>query len=329
MDACPPLEDIAAFLDGTLTPEERERMTEHLARCESCYEIFAGAAHFQEEEEGSSAEDTGGRGVLPFPLRVEKDRAPRRIPRWLPLAASFLLVAALGFMIWQNYRTLPDITMADLVEPLQGQPQLIGDLYQPKDPERGGNKPVSSSLDAPQFLVGVYLVDLRLSAKAGDVKNTQEALYSLSNELDQVSFMQESTTESFKDEAGRITSPAAVHRFASTLPRWEGTLQNWFSEDPFFSFGLWTEAGRLSAVAKSPKFFERRMNRRFLSAIPREIPADERYRPILNDLRKIEELWGKRRKEDYEAIGNPFEHIIDQMEQIQKQDQASEPLPES
>src|SRR5688500_15235651 len=97
MDACPPLEDIAAFLDGTLSPEERARITEHLARCESCYEIFAGAVHFHEEEGDSSAADTGGRGVLPFPLKGEEDRAPRRISRWLPLAASVVLVVGLGF----------------------------------------------------------------------------------------------------------------------------------------------------------------------------------------------------------------------------------------
>src|SRR5690349_13654604 len=103
MDACPPLEDIAAFLDGiTLSPEERARITEHLARCESCYEVFAGAVHFQEEEGDSSAEDTDGGGVLPFPLveekkrekhaRAEPARPPRRALRWLPLAASVVLV---------------------------------------------------------------------------------------------------------------------------------------------------------------------------------------------------------------------------------------------
>src|SRR6185295_1048566 len=95
MDGCPPLEDIAAFLDGRLSAKERERMTEHLARCESCYEIFAGAVHFQED---SSAEDIKRRDVIPFPLT---GRAPRRISRWAALAASFLLVAALGFMIWE------------------------------------------------------------------------------------------------------------------------------------------------------------------------------------------------------------------------------------
>jgi predicted anti-sigma-YlaC factor YlaD len=42
---CPTSEDIAAFLDGT-AGRERTRLASHLADCESCYELFAGVAHF-------------------------------------------------------------------------------------------------------------------------------------------------------------------------------------------------------------------------------------------------------------------------------------------
>ena len=332
MDGCPPLEDIAAFLDGTLSSQERARMTEHLARCESCYEIFAGAVHFQEEEEDSSAEDTGGRGVIRFPLRDKEDRAPRRIARWLPLAASFFLVAALGFMIWQYSRTLPEITVAGLVEPLQAQPRIIEQRYQPKDVQRGVGGEEGITSPAPPFLAGVYFVDLRLSAKAGDVKTTRGILYDLQSELAQVLGMQ-GPAKSLKEEADRMKDPAgptALQRFTSSLPRWESNFQSWFAEDPFFAFGVWTEAGRLSAVIKSPELFEQRVNRRFLSGIQREIRAenDERYTPILDDLRKIEDLWDERRPEDYQALARHFQSIIDQMEQIQKQDRIDSELPE-
>jgi hypothetical protein len=41
---CPTDEEIAAFLDGGLAAGERARITAHLAGCESCFEVFAGAA---------------------------------------------------------------------------------------------------------------------------------------------------------------------------------------------------------------------------------------------------------------------------------------------
>jgi Putative zinc-finger len=43
-DECPDLEDIAAFLDGTLPVAGRARLIRHLNRCERCYELYAGAA---------------------------------------------------------------------------------------------------------------------------------------------------------------------------------------------------------------------------------------------------------------------------------------------
>jgi hypothetical protein len=48
-DECPDLEDIAAFLDGTLPVPGRARLMRHLNRCERCYEIYAGAADILSE----------------------------------------------------------------------------------------------------------------------------------------------------------------------------------------------------------------------------------------------------------------------------------------
>jgi hypothetical protein len=47
---CPDTEDIAAFLEGKLPADQRRRMLHHLAICHSCYEVFAGAARFLEDE---------------------------------------------------------------------------------------------------------------------------------------------------------------------------------------------------------------------------------------------------------------------------------------
>jgi hypothetical protein len=349
MDACPPLEDIAAFLDDTLSPEERERIAEHLDRCESCYEVFAGAAHFELElEEGSSAKDTGGRGVLPFvPLdgregQVETEPAPaksvvptparRRSPRWLPLAASVVLAAGLGFFAWQSFLAPPKLTAAGLVEPLEKRSGALNNLYQPAEVMRGDKEPVALISRAPSFLAGVFLVDLRLSAQAGEVKKTQDTLYSLSGELAQ-DFTTQDLEADVRKEADRMKDADALGRFVAKLPQLEGQIHERFSPEPFFSFGLWTEAGRLSAVTKSPDFFKSRDNRRFISSVRRDLSAeqDDRYDPILENLRQIEERWAKRDS----SLPHNFQAIINQIEQIQREDaedltadDLGEPLPQ-
>jgi predicted anti-sigma-YlaC factor YlaD len=42
---CLTSEEIAGFLDGVFATGDCARITAHLASCESCYELFAGAAH--------------------------------------------------------------------------------------------------------------------------------------------------------------------------------------------------------------------------------------------------------------------------------------------
>ena len=108
-DGCPPLEDLAAFLDGNLPEDGRARVTAHLADCERCYEVFAGAARFQE--------DSAPKGrVFRFPFRKRKPadlgKATAEVysngggtlflaPRWktAAMAASALLVVGLGAFI--------------------------------------------------------------------------------------------------------------------------------------------------------------------------------------------------------------------------------------
>src|SRR5919106_3086411 len=101
---CPTDEDLAAFLDGTLSKADRERVIAHLANCETCYEIFVGSVHFLQDN--PPAEAVGE--VLPFVSK--KEGGGGGIRRWLPAVAAAVLVAALGF---GGYRALFD-------RPLQG-----------------------------------------------------------------------------------------------------------------------------------------------------------------------------------------------------------------
>jgi anti-sigma factor RsiW len=42
---CPAEAEIAAFVGGMVDAGERRRIVAHLASCERCYAVFAGAAH--------------------------------------------------------------------------------------------------------------------------------------------------------------------------------------------------------------------------------------------------------------------------------------------
>jgi hypothetical protein len=80
VQTCPSLEDIAAFLDGRVTADERARLIRHLADCPTCLAVFAGAAQFLAEEaavgggrEGGAA-SAAGAGVGDEPAALEADR---------------------------------------------------------------------------------------------------------------------------------------------------------------------------------------------------------------------------------------------------------------
>lgn len=311
-DACPPLEDIAAFLDGTLPPGDRARITEHLARCESCYEVFAGAAHFLEE---TAAEGTDRRGVLPFPFTGEEnDRDLRRTSRWLPLAASIVLAAGLGWWAgWRLFFAPPDITLATVIEPIEEEAFEPGDLYA-SEVVRGPDEDVSLSSTGPEFMTGVHLVDLRWSVRSGDVDATADRLQALGSELQDVIGLLGMSQRSV-DEYLRMKTPADLDRFAAELPAWERELEEALSGSLPFQFGLWSEAGRLAALTESAAFFDRRSNRRFLSHLQKTLPGQlppEVEEPVLRELQAIERTWsaGDLSRETFQGLAVSFEKII-------------------
>jgi hypothetical protein len=296
---CPPLEDIAAFIDDTLSPEERARITEHLARCESCYEVFSGAVHFQT----ATAGDTGRRGVLRFPLG-------NAILKGLLAAASVVLVAGIGFFTWRQFLAPPKITLAGVIDPIEKKAGISNLLYQ-EDVPRGSGGSSDLDWDRPAFLAGVHLVDLRLSVEAREVKVASSHLQNLGDALNDMpgfgNLGDRCQTAYLSLEDAAALEP--LERFAQELPSLEKEIEQSLSEDPSFSFGLWTEAGRLAAVTKSKKFFDTRNNRRFLSSLLKEPPGtgDEALETVPDSLERIDEAWKQR---DYETLGQHFEKII-------------------
>lgn len=61
--------DLAAFLEGSLTGEERDRMVRHLNHCADCFDRYIGAARLldaiEEEEASALSAADGNRAVDP------------------------------------------------------------------------------------------------------------------------------------------------------------------------------------------------------------------------------------------------------------------------
>ncbi|HBL27179.1 MAG TPA: hypothetical protein DD490_10125 [Acidobacteria bacterium] len=308
MNGCPPLEDIAAFLDGTLAADERARLTEHLARCESCYEVFSGAVHFQEEP---TAADTGGRGVLPFPLGGEQGRPPRRLlsrSRWaLPLAASVVLVAGLGLF---RFFAPPQITLAGVVEPLEGSTGLTDRLYQP-DVMRGEDEE-SDFLDRPVVMAGVYLVDLRVSLRENESQAIEDSLRNLGGETQNVLFLGE-LGEQITAAAEKVAKPGSREE----IDRLGKALEASLGDDPAFRLGLWAEAGHIAAASRNSGFFKDRDNRRFLP-LAREAVGDlpaEIQDSLQAHLQAIDQEWTGR---DFAPLEAHFRGLIEQIDRYRE-----------
>src|ERR1700709_1154211 len=94
---CPTDEQLAAYIDGVLSPAESRQVAEHLASCEDCFELYCETARFLVDSSPAPPEDAelaaalAGKGVVRFPTLAERRR---QIVQWAAIAA--LLVVSAG-----------------------------------------------------------------------------------------------------------------------------------------------------------------------------------------------------------------------------------------
>lgn len=324
MDTCPSSEEIAAFLDGMLSPEDRERITAHLASCESCYEVFAGAAEFQEhelEEDTEELEDViqgpfGGetdRTGVSRPPMVAPEKVRPRAPRWLALAASILVIPALGFLAWRAFQTEPRIVLADVAQLLEEDSRIPALLFDRRDYRSGEEDSLGQR---SWFMAGVHILDLRLSLEAEEPARTAEILQDLAARLGEIPMMDSLSQQFSEDSVSLKERPRELRTLIPALQQRERETEETLSavEILDFPFGLWTEAGRLAALTRSLEFFEDQTNRRFLNRLFDETPwaGDDLLEDVPTDLQTIQEIWdaGELTDAEYDTLATHFESII-------------------
>ncbi|HEV8630297.1 MAG TPA: zf-HC2 domain-containing protein, partial [Thermoanaerobaculia bacterium] len=127
MATCPEAETLAAYLDGELFPEERERLEEHLAGCATCSRLIAETALF------AGGEVTGGtRATGPNVLPAVAAAAV------VALATTLWLARAAGWEPWRTDSREPLVAATAEARPLV--PRLTGGFHwaPPGETFRGG-----------------------------------------------------------------------------------------------------------------------------------------------------------------------------------------------
>lgn len=308
-ETCPPLEDLAAFLEGKLLGEERAHIVAHLADCESCYAVFADAARFQLEEEQVSAAPAAPAEapapVVPFPQKK------RSSPRASLAAIAALLLIGLAIPIYRSQTEMPIMVSTELLKP-----ELL-DRVEPEDrfwdegDMRGENE--SAAYSAAEFLVGVHLVDLRLALARNDRESTN-ALSRIYRHLKAFPFKppeRDFYERSIGDlDSGRVQPKDLLEKAI----RAEVSLTE--ASSPYLSFGKWTEAGRISTLAQDASFFQDRKNRRFLRTLLRSAEEQALEKPVVQALEQVQNLVTQPRSSAfaYNAIAAQLRTILQHFE---------------
>lgn len=315
----PPLEELAAYIDGMLSEEEAARVAEHIAECEDCFFVYSETVRFQLEHPEEAEEPGPDDGkVVPFSGKANagETQRRRRLPWWVGLATAAMLAVAVGIPLYLSLappRSMPEMTTAELLAPVQGAPDLRGELY---DFKRTRGEQEDSEFDRQSFMVGVFLTDLRLALETGDAAGAAERLQRIHVILDKIGGMDEEMSL-LRQEENRMRASSDPQVFLPKLEQWEKEAGDseealWVVDPDYVTFGKWVEAGRVAAVLQKEEFFRSRENRRVLSYVLRskEMAPDE---DVVAQLQEIESLWKKDdlQSQDFTTLAKKFEAILE------------------
>lgn len=248
------------MLDGKLSARERARLTEHLAGCESCYEIFAGTAHILDDSREEQLQ------VAASPRPFERPREARAVrPRvwWAAAALAAVLAATVGLVVFlQGTRGAGPTTeqLASLVGPVD--PAQIPWIRR----TRGGTNEVPEvRLDREAFRLGVRFLDLRLAVERDNYRGAEEAVSLVNGLLSEMDLPPPKTVETYKAIQRKIQTGVRLTTLLAAAAAAEKQASAELQEDPrLVELGRWTEACRLEGASGRADLFRQRATLRVL-----------------------------------------------------------------
>lgn len=237
---------LAAFLEGNLTGEERDRMVRHLNRCPDCFERYTQTARLLDAIEETEASE---------PPAAEGTSLPRRSRRhaWLlPLAATILAFVG-GAYLWNAFS-------GGLPSPGPELSRVFTDLPETRrtafDEEilrivRGheDNGPEGMTFGRQAFQLGARWVDLDPALRSQSTTLTERALRNL-REILPGSIERSDLPE---QPCSRLLVPRAPEPKEIDVCR--QVIERVFGDRPEFALGRWTEATRLAVAAGADRYF--------------------------------------------------------------------------
>jgi hypothetical protein len=315
--ACPTDEQLAAYIDGTLGKAESEHVTEHLAACRDCFDLYMETAHFLVDSSVATPEDakhewaeTASRQVARFPVPIERARP---LAQWLSIAA-LLLVGAGGGTYFQFLQAPPALMPPALIGPLPNPSAQIPNFWKGPTFRGGGGGEDAPKLNDASFWMGVQAVNLQVSLKAGNGQEAEDAVARILGIVNDRPF----TDDLQKDYRGITLAVENRKAPVDLLPeasRLAGLSRDVF-DTTYLDLGQWVEAGRLAALSHDSSFFRQADTRSFLrrSIWRSKVGLGETKLdpPTLQSLERISDIVSKGdlQASDYASLQPPFDEIL-------------------
>ncbi len=264
----PDPDELATFIDGQLSGEERQKLESHLGACEACREIVAESLQLLEDVPDETEE------VEPEGARVLTHPGWRRTAWQLaPLAAAALLV----LMLWPTlssflYGPVDSAGfIASYANPQALSTRLDNDWLTHGLPTfRGVSWVENLSPEKVAFRLGVRTVDLQVALKTGSYSNTRAVLDYVILLLEEGVDYSNMISLRYRGIRGRIEAGAELddHKLQvdeqaiQTLREAEDDLEEFLRElqleSDYFLLGRWVAAGQLATMIGDQAYFGRR-----------------------------------------------------------------------
>jgi hypothetical protein len=245
-ETCVTPTDLAVFLEGNLTGEERDRMVRHLNRCPDCFERYTQTARLLDaiEEEEAAAPPAADEGSLP--------RRSGRHAWLLPLAATILAFVG-GAYLWNTLYSLLPSPGPELSRVFPALPEARRAAFDEKIHRivRGyqDNGPEGMTFPRQAFQLGARWVDLDPALRSQSTALTERALRNL-REILPGSIERSDLPE---QPCSRLLAPRAPE--PREIDACRKVIERVFGDRPEFALGHWTEATRLAVAVGADRYF--------------------------------------------------------------------------
>lgn len=319
---CPSAEELAAYIDGVLGPEEAARVTEHLADCEDCFEVYSESVRFLLDPPEPDSGKT--ENVVPF-VPPAHSAPPAPLParrggarKWYPVAAVLAVGVGAGTYI-HLLAPPPELTPAQVAASLPSQPALLSGFWEGRTTRgSGGNEDAAEPIEEAPFRMGVQLLNLEVALKAGNGGVAQNVIARIYGLLDGQLFSDELKKDYTEITAALNDPKKKTREFLPEASRLAAQTREMFlGDEASLDFGQWVETGYLAALVRNPAFFQQGENLSFLRRFLwrerlglGETRLDPKARESLGEIAKTVSK-GDLTDADYEDLRKRFEEILE------------------